>query len=145
MKISDYQKFVKFMNMTHSEVDNEALMALRKANKILKSYDYTWQDIFNAKIQISAELRKQGFDPKNISNPKYSNTPGYAGSKSEKKSGSEVEHMLDFVLRNTASHTSYHGFVDDVNNYYEKNGFITKNQYAAIKRGYDNLVAKGRI
>ena len=40
----DLQKIVKILNLTMSENDHEALLAIRMANKILKSENKTWEN-----------------------------------------------------------------------------------------------------
>lgn len=40
-------KLVKLLNLTQSDNDNEALTAIRMANKLLKSQNKTWEDVIN--------------------------------------------------------------------------------------------------
>lgn len=40
-------KFFKLMNLTQSDNDNEALVALRKANAMLRHSKLTWKDILD--------------------------------------------------------------------------------------------------
>lgn len=44
MNQQDTDKLVKFLNLTQSDNDHEALAAIRKANEILKKNGITWDD-----------------------------------------------------------------------------------------------------
>ena len=43
---------IKMMGMTDSDNDNQALVALRKANKVLKDSGWTWSDLLLSKVKI---------------------------------------------------------------------------------------------
>lgn len=55
MSLTDYDRLKKFMNMTESGVDAEALSALRKANAVLMKYNYTWDAVFARLITTEVE------------------------------------------------------------------------------------------
>jgi len=46
--------FKKFMELTTSSVDAEALQALRKANAMLKAFDYNWSKILDVQFRKPA-------------------------------------------------------------------------------------------
>lgn len=46
MTDQDVQRLVKFLNLTTSENDHEALIAMRKANALLKQHNKSWNDMY---------------------------------------------------------------------------------------------------
>lgn len=58
--MSDDDKFnldrlIKMMGMTSSDNDNQALVAIRTANKLLASAGASWDDILRAKVKVIAD------------------------------------------------------------------------------------------
>lgn len=45
----DKKRFVKLMMLTNSDSDNEALVALRKAQQMMQQEDVTWDELFKLK------------------------------------------------------------------------------------------------
>ena len=52
MKLSAFNKLRKTMMMTTSSNDNEALNALRIANKVIADEGYTWEDVFGRLVTV---------------------------------------------------------------------------------------------
>jgi len=51
-EIPKHEFLIKLLNMTTSSNDNEALMAIRQANNLLRSVGWSWDDLIRAKIKI---------------------------------------------------------------------------------------------
>lgn len=51
-KPDDLKLVIKLMKMTNSTVDNEALMALRKANEKIKALGWDWETLLESKVTI---------------------------------------------------------------------------------------------
>lgn len=54
-KTDDLRLVIKLMKMTTSQVDNEALMALRKANERISALGWDWEALLSNKITIVAD------------------------------------------------------------------------------------------
>jgi hypothetical protein len=55
MKLADFRRLCKFMQMTFSDSDNESLMALRQANTILKKENIDWDRVLNRVVTLDVE------------------------------------------------------------------------------------------
>lgn len=56
MKLADFTKLKKLMQLTQSGNDNEALGALRKANEILTSYQLDWNRVFSRLVKVETPV-----------------------------------------------------------------------------------------
>lgn len=62
-EIPKQELLIKLLSMTESTSDNEALMAVRKANQLLRSAGWTWEALVRAKIKVIEDPFKNVFDP----------------------------------------------------------------------------------
>jgi hypothetical protein len=52
-EVENLDLLIKFMGMTRSNSDSEALIALKKANEHLDRFKATWEDLLRAKVKIT--------------------------------------------------------------------------------------------
>lgn len=108
----DLDKLTKLMNLTMSDNDHEALLALKKANSMLKTHRLHWNDLFKEKEQ-----------PK--SSPK-AETP-----KTKKITIEEIfEDVLGVVSGSTLS------FVESLQTYYEDHRTLSQKQLETLLKIY---------
>lgn len=67
MKIEDFRKLKKLMNMTLSGADQEILTAIRSANEIVRKSETTWDRILDRVIKVEVEIEGR---PEPITDPK---------------------------------------------------------------------------
>lgn len=56
MKITDFNRLKKLMNMTQSGADQEILTAIRSANEILTKSNTTWDRVLDRVIKVEVEI-----------------------------------------------------------------------------------------
>lgn len=56
MKLSDFSKLKKLMNMTLSGADQERLVAIDRANEIIKNSNTTWDRVLDRVIKVEVEI-----------------------------------------------------------------------------------------
>lgn len=62
LTVSQYNTFKKFMQLTTSENDAEALVALRKANDVLAKQGVTWQQVLDKLVTLATDEPMGGVD-----------------------------------------------------------------------------------
>lgn len=88
----DRNRLVKFMNMTESQHDAEALMAIRKANELLRLNDLDWTDLVDRRPSTRPGSQPAS-EPRDRGNPRARNfnDPGNRyGSARRRRSAEEV-------------------------------------------------------
>jgi hypothetical protein len=116
---------VKLMMLTTSDNDNEALVALRKANAIIAGTGMNWEAFLHMKVKWP---EARGAEPP----PEY---PSRTHSTRWPRSA-EIDRMFEVLDENVKG--SFREFVEDVYSFYTRTNFLTTAQYQAIKRAYDN-------
>ncbi|SRR5258708_6487427 len=121
--------FIKLMMLTTSSNDNEALIALRKANKILFDAKVNWEELLCA-IQQSNEFRvppsKRQHRPR--PEPEWENVGGIKHTDAD-----EINALFTEVFDKNLTE-GFESFVTSVHLWWERRGFLTEKQYQAIKR-----------
>lgn len=122
---------VKLMMMTTSSNDSEALIALRKANKLLKEAGVTWQDLLSA---LSTPRPSAVPRPRPRPEPEWENVVNAGHRRYDNEY--EINAMFDALF---ASHMGegFAEFVESVNIQWKQRGFLTGPQYEAIKRAVE--------
>jgi hypothetical protein len=109
--------FTKLLMMTTSTHDNEALIAIRKANAMLASNNQNW-----AEFLAAGQTAKAAPQPP----PKQ--------KKANQHREPEINHMFDVLFQKVSG--GFLDFVEDVHVWWQDNGFLTDKQYDAIQRAY---------
>jgi len=118
MKLADFARFKKFMELTMSDNEGEALSALRMANKLIKSEGLTWTRVLDRSIQIVPQ-----FEDKNESEHGVTED--------------ELEAMFEAVL--DESNGSFRDVVQSIYSQWKERGFITPRQREVIVAAFRRL------
>ena len=146
MKLADFNRLVKFMEMTTSTSDGEALNAVRAANKLLAANNADWKKVFARLITIEVEVDEGNgamVDPP----PANRSAPGAAPvqpGKSQEQLDREanINRMFDLVLNKVTS-GDFRGFLMSLHVHWEKKGYLTPAQYEALTRTYKRHMQQG--
>lgn len=142
----DRDRLTKLMMMTTSASDGEAVIALRKANAMLKESGINWQEILlGRQATMRGPVRPDPSPP-----PRRSPPPPPPPSQRGKKKGvsskayddepdlrdadmitSVIEHLLETVNPTTG----YYAYVERMQKTFEKKGRLTVAQFDGLKRG----------
>jgi hypothetical protein len=55
MKLSEFNRLKKLMQLATSDNDHEALASLRQATQLLRAHGYTWEDFFKRTVKVTYE------------------------------------------------------------------------------------------
>ena len=136
--IERLSKFVKLMQMTLSDNDNETLMAIRKANNILMEFDLNWEEFITEKSphrQQQAQTRTDPFTP-----------PFGWGDRQDAYDYYEDEEVpikrMFEVVRPTAR-DSFSEFIESIYTWWKKYGRLTYRQEEALRKAYHRQMQAG--
>jgi hypothetical protein len=129
----DVTRLVKLMMMTTSSNDNEALVAMRKANAVLGASQKNWQDILLTPFARRPEppprpepqpqqQQHRKPDPKPASDPKTD----------------LINAMFETLLKEVSPESNFRSFVLSVHVQWLKRNRLTDKQYRAIRKAYLN-------
>lgn len=121
----DANRFIKLLLMTTSPHDGECLNAIRMANAMLAGMNANWDELIRGLIPSVPEAKTYSPPQQPSSPPPSSDNKHYAD---------EVDEVFDLLYAGTHS-DSYMRFIDSVFSFYHKTGFLTDNQFKALKRG----------
>ena len=123
MQAPKFEKFIKLMKMTTSSSEGEALNAIRMANSLLLEANLDWDEFLRGKAKIvGGSVSSQT----TYSGKKYTNS-------------NEIESMLEAVLNNVRSGTSFRTFIESLRDWWESNQFLTEKQYNALRKTYERI------
>lgn len=108
MSLEDYNKLKKFMAMTTSEADQEVLMAIRGANKLLTGYQLDWEKVFGRVVKVI-----EG------SEPERSEEPG------------DLEHEFHDAIENSSG--GFLQMLEDIYEQWQKTGRISPKQEKVVR------------
>jgi hypothetical protein len=109
----DKSKIIKLLSLTQSDNDHEALNAIRMANRILRTNEFTWEKFFGAGA------------------PKYSTNKGWGGYQG-------VAEKIEYILNNYPIWFDP-AFVRDLQTQLKIRGKLTPKQVQAIEKIYHKL------
>lgn len=126
MKVADFALLKKMMNQTTSDNDNEALVALRAANRILaKTEGLTWDRVLSKVVQVEVPVEQA---PAGSMDPSHGRMPKGAGDP-------EIERMLEYMMENSSG--EFRNFIESLNEQWEDRKFLTPKQKTALMNSYD--------
>ena len=108
MQAPKFEKFIKLMKMTTSPSEGEALNAIRMANALLLEANLDWDDFLRGKAKI-------------VGGSVSGQTATYSGKKYT--NSREIESMLEAVLNNVRSGTSFRTFIESLRDWWESISF----------------------
>lgn len=140
----DTDRLVKLMRMTESSSDGEALNALRLANRMLREADMHWGDVLRAPRADRSHLVPPSKRPGRGFNPRPSGSAygrradqSYGGDRG-RHTGDEIDEWLT-ALAGARHSIDFQMFLGSVTQFYERRGYLTDNQYAAVQRAAERL------
>lgn len=117
-------KIVKLLNLTRSDNDNEALLAIRRANAIVNKANSSWD------VLLAAREESRGYDPPPPRRP--------PPPPPRKKEFPPVETMLSVCLRQVKGQAR--GFIESLAIALDDYGSLTEKQESALRKFYSNCV-----
>lgn len=120
--------FAKLMMLTTSNNDAEALVALRKANKILADAKTNWAELLDA-VQADQSYRVPPSKRRPRPEPEWENV----GDSTKYTDAHDIDNLFNRVFDQKLSE-GFESFVTSVHIWWEQKGFLTKAQYDTIKR-----------
>jgi hypothetical protein len=137
----DIERLTKLMRMTESAHDGEALNALRLANKILRDANLHWGDVLTPKRNDNSHLvppsKRPGFNkkPNGAAYGRRAERSRYDGGKGRHEDP-EIEDWFDRLDQRQHS-LDFRMFLSSVRGFWERHGYLTDNQYDAVKRAVE--------
>jgi len=138
----EIERLLNLLCLSGSTNDNEALLALRTANKMLASHNLDWRSFFGVKSEMKRPREEpRATDPKESRGYSYS-TAGdpfeeYCNSAREK-----IRAMLDLCLNEVEGDALE--FIESLEEYFNKRGTLTDKQLKALEKFYGNCYNKQR-
>jgi hypothetical protein len=120
----DRAMLTKFMGMTMSAHDNEALTAMRKANAMLLEENLTWQEVLAASPKLSA------FRVPPSARTKPANEPDHQQDRYD--DADEINSLFEDAFSNAFG--TFRDFLHSIHEWWETKGFLTPKQYQALRK-----------
>ncbi len=143
MKLYDFNRLVKFMELATSSNDGEALNALRMANKLLEANKVTWAKVFGRLVTIEVE-EGAAVDPppaNRFQGGPVTPSPAQAAAKSQEQRDQDdhVRHVFQTCLDNVTS-GDFRKFILDLERQWQQKGRLSPAQHEALRRTYDRIM-----
>jgi len=122
-------RMIKLLMMTTSENDNEALVAIRKANGVLAEMDITWEGYLEGKLKEKVNNSYKGYEENH-------KKESYKKAKKAKKYTDEEEIELMFKIVLMGVKGSFADFIISIYDWWIDNRFLTEKQYEALCKAY---------
>ena len=119
MKLADFNRLKKFMNMTISGSDAEVLMAIKQANKLLEAEGVDWVRVLDRFVRVVPDYEEM---------PDRDNTTGERPGVDPNNERDEIETAFRRCKRND--------FIDSLETQWHEKGFLSPKQKAALFRAY---------
>jgi hypothetical protein len=116
-------RILKILSLTQSTNDAEALLAIRKANRLLKKDGMSWKDFFQGNKAKKQTQQKDFFDEKK---EEKDDLQAFEWAK-------EISEDFDYLEDREA----VEDFVEGIKEFYNKKGMLTENQCFFMKNTYE--------
>lgn len=124
-----FQIFVKLMQMTTSDSDAEALVAIRKANAMLKAERKNWEDLITGLVPMTKEAEAPRPQRRNYEDPLQHEYP----------SSESINTAFEEAFNRVNPGSSFYATIESIHTWWEEKGFLTAKQLSVI------LKAAGRM
>ena len=127
----EISQFKKLMMMTTSDNDPEALIAIRKANTILKNNKVNWDELCKqVNFNILSVKNPHGFrDSYKSYSPDYSSEPN---ASSVRTTSPDILKPLQFAMDRCEG--SFYDFLESLKYQFQNKGWLSEAQVAAIMK-----------
>lgn len=140
MKLADFNRLKKFMALTDSDVDAEAMGALKAANNLLRKESLTWERVLSRSVKIISEAEEAPEDYGSGPQPAAKSRTVPASTRSN--SDDELEEAIEIVENSTIDGT-FRYTLENIIAWYRKSGKISERQKEVVinasKRGNNRL------
>ncbi len=119
MALEKFDRFVKVMMLTTSPIEGEALSATRMANSMLAAANLNWEEFLNARAPAAP--------------------PSPPATSGKHHVDEDIDEMFESVSANLDPESSFCEFIESLHEWWEKKGFLTEKQYAALKNSYERM------
>lgn len=126
IKLAEFLRFKKFMSLTTSDVDAEALAALRQANKVLAANSLTWEMVLSKVVKIDGPEIEEFTQPNN-------GDPQDEDKVRARVRAAAIDDALQKVLDNTAA-GSFRDFILSLEEQWRSKNWLTAPQREALFR-----------
>ncbi len=128
MKMADFNRLKKFMAMTTSPNDAEALVAVRRANALIESEGLTWTRVLDRSVKVINEIE--------AAPESYGEETSVAGKDPDLDVAFlAIDEMRDGTFKRT---------LEDIHRQYLEKGWVSPAQRALVLRGEDQARTSGR-
>lgn len=131
----DKSKLAKLLQMTTSDIEGEALTAMRMANKMVKDADLTWDQVLN---DMRGHVSIQVFDF--TMKPGQGNPFDTGDAPDPHRNANVINQMFAMVYSVPADGSEFWTWLDSVKNQWDQNGRLTKTQYDGLRRSYARVM-----
>lgn len=118
MKLEAFERLKKMMKLTTSDVDAEALAAIRAANRVLADHALTWEKVFGKLVRVE------------------SGEPEVEAAPEERSERDEIRGWFD-EIEESDPRGSFADFVADVKRQFERTGSLSHAQKGALRRAVE--------
>lgn len=129
MSLKEFDRLKKFMAMTDSPVDAEAVAALRQARKLLTAHSYDWAAVLNRLVRLDAEAA----DPEDV--PERDEPPARG----------DFDAAVDRLFEDVARADANSDFVDSLKEQWDRRRWLSPKQVKALRENVQRLRTDGRI
>lgn len=143
-----FETFVKLMMMTSSDIDAEALTALRKANAMLKAEGKNWEELITGLVPMEND-RPAREEPRprrqaRTSTPPWADDDGFNYDQSDRSSGPSpgsmdyedwVNGAFEEALAKVRKGSSFRNTLESIHQWWQDKGFLTQAQLRAVLKG----------
>jgi hypothetical protein len=119
------------MQMTTSDSDPEALIAIRKANAMLKAERKNWEDLITGLVPMTKEAEAPRSQRRNYEDPLHPNT--------EYPSSEIINTAFEEAFNRVNRGSSFYATIESIHAWWEEKGFLTAKQLNTV------LKAAGRM
>lgn len=129
MKVADLEKLKKFMAMTTSDSDPEALTAIRMANKLLNASKINWSQLISKQVTYEMDF---GEDASTVNTTPHPSSSMGAPDLAEKHVNA-INVAFEKAFRNVKEGTDFHRFLKRLHHDWETNGHLPERAIKAVK------------
>jgi hypothetical protein len=129
MKLHDFNRLKKFMQMTFSDSDNEALTAMRQANAVLKREGLDWTRVLDRVVTLDVEDADEPSPP--------SRNATRAAQPHGIDEAKRINDAFDTIEDNDPR-AGFADFIASLKAQWERRHHLTENQKAALFKAADN-------
>jgi hypothetical protein len=123
-------KIIKLMNLSTSDNDHKALLALRNAQRIVTLHNKSWEDL----LKQSEQNQLRSPSPPQRSNPSTPmDKPPRPRSKNKQSTYDLQAYLFEFISRKSMD-TEQHSFVKSLHSFWCRRGELTPKQQEVLEK-----------